>query len=148
MSNPIKWTAPGTFRVALSCANLASNTRVLSLNYDNNSSGRHDTRGDYELLVKFASAPGTGGLIDLYLIPAVDGINLADGSPSVEPSQDLKAGSFRVQATTSQQRLALRDIDLPPGLFAHLLWNRTGQSTGAVASENQLGFSPYNEEIT
>lgn len=102
-----------------------------------------DMWADLELnLGTFGSAPSAGAYVEIYLIPSVDGTNYADGSSSVAPAQELLVGAFSVRANTAAQRLALRGVPVPPGLFKFLAINKTGQAMNA--SGNTLKYCTYH----
>lgn len=90
--------------------------------------------GDWELVVTFGIAPTLDAAIDLYLVPAVDGTNYVDGSASVRPAPNLYVGSFYVRNVTSAQRMAIRDVPMPPGLYKAVIANNSGQSFPASGS--------------
>lgn len=102
-----------------------------------------DVWADLELnLGTFGSTPSAGAYIEVYLIPSVDGTNYADGSASVAPAAELFVGAFSVRAATAAQRLALRGVSFPPGLFKLLCINKTGQALNA--SGNTLKYRTYH----
>lgn len=145
------WTALGTYTTAIPGAGtaptlkaLANSARVLGAEIDN-TSGK-DMFADWDLLCKFQSSPSAGGVVNLYLVPAVDGTNYADGSDSLVPASSLFAGSMPVQANMNAQRVALRNILLPPGKFKPLIENGAGQALTNVDNENVLSYRTYNVE--
>lgn len=153
MANPIKWDAYGTFTTIIAGADVAPTLKGLSSGgfkigsaIDNSSS--LNMLADFDLQVRFASAPAAGGFVLLYLVPAVDGTNYADGSDSIEPSSALLVGAFPVRATGDQQRVVLRAVLLPPGLFKPLIKNGGSTAFTSTDNENVLSIRTYNEEIT
>ena len=96
---------------------------------------------DVELNVTFASAPTAGTVVELYLVTSIDGTNYADGSSSVLPQSSLYVGGFAVRAVTSAQRMHIRGVALPPGLFKYLVQNTTNQAF--PASGSTLVRNPY-----
>jgi hypothetical protein len=96
---------------------------------------------DVELNVTFGSAPTAGTVVELYLVTSIDGTNYADGSSSVLPQSSLYVGGFAVRAVTSAQRMHIRGVALPPGLFKYLLQNTTNQAF--PASGSTLVRNPY-----
>lgn len=93
-----------------------------------------DLFDDLELAVTFASAPTVGTVVECYLVPSIDGSNYADGSSTVLPQSALYVGGFVVRAVTSAQKMVLRGIGLPPGLFKYLVQNTTNQAFPASGS--------------
>jgi len=86
---------------------------------------------DLELvLTDFAAAPTANAAFELYLLSSVDGTNYPDGAsgatPNVEPT--CLVGLFPVRAADAAQRLILRGVQLPPGLYKYLIINRCGQA--------------------
>lgn len=90
----------------------------------------------FELAVTFASSPGAGGSVTLYLLPSIDGSNHSDGGGSTTPGQELAVWPFSVRSVTSAQRVVSFSIQVPPGKWKPLLYN--GASTAFAASGNTL----------
>lgn len=93
-----------------------------------------DLFDDLELAVTFGSSPTAGGYVSVFLLPAVDGTNYADGSSSVAPAAGLLVATFDVRAVTTAQRLSFRNVPIPPGLFKYMLTNNTSQAFPASGS--------------
>jgi hypothetical protein len=117
----------------------ATTGKAVSAALDN--SGDLDLFDNLELSVTFASAPTVGTVIEVYLLPSVDGTNYPDGSSTVEPQSSLFVGGFAVRAVNTAQVLVLRGIALPPGLFKYLIRNTTNQAFPATGSTLQR--NPY-----
>lgn len=100
-----------------------------------------DLFDDLELAVDFVTAPTAGSVIELYVLPSVDGTNYPDGDTSIVPQASLYVGGFVVRSTTAAQRMVLRGVALPPGLFKYLLQNTTNQAF--PASGSTLKRNPY-----
>ena len=96
---------------------------------------------DLVLEVTFGTAPTAGTVVEVYIIPAVDGTNYADGSSSILPQAALFVGGFVVRNVNTAQKLALRGVPLPPGLFKYLIQNTTNQAF--PASGSKLRRNPY-----
>jgi hypothetical protein len=107
---------------------LASSTgKAISSAFDN--STNLDLFDDLQLTVTFASAPTAGTVVELYLLPSIDGgTDYADGSTSVLPQSSLYVGGFAVRAVTTAQKMIVRGVALPPGLFKYLVQNTTNQA--------------------
>lgn len=109
-------------------------------------SGPFDADGaelaDFELLVGFAVAPTLDALVELYLLPTVDGTNFAHGTDGAAALRDanMLAGAFKVQAQTAAHRCFLKNVALPLGPFKTLLINKAAQSF--AASGNTLKMRP------
>jgi len=121
---------------------LANNASVLSAAAGGDTTDAN-LLGDFELVVTFGTNPTAGATIELYLLRAADGTNYEDGSASVAPNAGSRVGSFPVRAVTTAQRIVVRDVPLPPGLYkALILNNATGQAF--AASGNTLKVRPHN----
>jgi hypothetical protein len=120
---------------------LASSTgKAISSAFDN--STNLDLFDDLQLTVTFASAPTAGTVVELYLLPSIDGgTDYADGSTSVLPQSSLYVGGFAVRAVTTIQKMIVRGVALPPGLFKYLVQNTTNQAF--PASGSTLERNPY-----
>lgn len=104
-------------------------------------SATHALYHDLELAVTFGVAPADNAVVEVYLLPSVDDTNYADGSNTVLPRGNLLAGVFFVRNVTTAQRLALRNVEVPPGSFKYLIRNTAGQSM--AASGNTLKYRPH-----
>jgi hypothetical protein len=94
-----------------------------------------DLFADIELKVTFASAPTAGTVIELYVLPSIDGgTTYPDGSTSVAPQTSLYVGGFAVRAVTTAQVMVIRGVALPPGYFKMLVQNTTNQAFPASGS--------------
>jgi hypothetical protein len=90
---------------------------------------------DLELSVDFVSAPTANTVIELYLVPSIDGgTTYADGSSSIVPQAALYVGGFVVRNTTALQIMVIRSIVLPPGFYKWLIQNTTNQAFPATGS--------------
>jgi hypothetical protein len=93
-----------------------------------------DLFADLELAVDFVSAPTAGTVIELYLLPSIDGTVYPDGSASVLPQSSLYVGGFAVRAVTTAQVMVIRGVNLPPGVYKYLVQNTTNQAFPATGS--------------
>lgn len=137
----IELSAYGTIATALSTElnSLASGSSAITAALDNGTD--KSIWDDLELVVTFGTAPALNAPVEVYLVPSVDGTNYVDGSSTVLPSPNLLVGTFLVRAVTTAQRVAIRKIELPPGLFKYLVRNQAGQAM--AASGNTLKRRPY-----
>lgn len=101
--------------------------------------------GDWELAVTFGTGPTLDAAIDLYLVPAVDGTNYVDGDASIRPAPNLYVGSFYVRNVTSAQRMAIRDVPMPPGLYKAVIANNSGQAF--PSSGSTLKVRPHSRRV-
>ena len=88
---------------------------------------------DLELLLDLAGTPVRDEVVDVYLLPSLDGTNFATGDASTTPASDLLVFSFHVIAATDQ-RLVAANIPLPVGLFKFLVHNQSGVAFSATGS--------------
>lgn len=90
---------------------------------------------DVELAVDFVSAPTAGTVVELYLLPSIDGgTTYPDGSTSILPQTSLYVGGFAVRNTTAAQVMVIRGVALPPGYYKYLVQNTTNQAFPASGS--------------
>lgn len=98
-----------------------------------------DLFADLELKVTFASAPTAGTVVELYLLPSLDGSVYPDGSTSVLPQSSLYVGGFAVRAVTTAQVTVIRGVALPPESYKYLVQNTTNvafPASGSTLREN------------
>lgn len=118
----------------------SSNGKAVSAAIDN--STYLDLFDDLELAVDFVSAPTVGTVVEVYLLPSIDGgTTYPDGSTSVLPQSSLYVGGFAVRSTTAAQVMSLRGVALPAGRFKYLVQNTTNQAF--PASGSTLRRNPY-----
>jgi hypothetical protein len=90
---------------------------------------------DLELSVNFSIAPTAGTVIEVYLLPSIDGgTTYPDGSASVLPQAALYVGGFVVRAVTGVQIMVVRGVVLPPGDYKYLVQNTTNKAFPASGS--------------
>lgn len=125
--------------------NLASNGRKIGNEIDNTtSSANRDTLSNWELKVKFASAPTAGYAVELYFVRSGDGTTYAYGDDSNDPPITDYIGSFIVQGNTNSQRICLDDITLPSCKFKPFIYNKAGQAFTNVDDDNILSYITFN----
>lgn len=118
----------------------ATTGKAISAAIDNSSN--LDLFDDLELTVTFATAPTAGTLVEVYLVTSIDGgTTYSDGSTTVLPQSSLFVGGFAVRAVTTIQRMHIRGVALPPGLFKYVVQNTTNQPF--PASGSTLERNPY-----
>lgn len=111
---------------------LASSARAITAALDNTTDLY--LFDDLELTVTYGTNPSVGATVDVYLIVALDGTNYEDGAsgaPGTPAPVTSLIASFPIKANTSLQRVTIRNVILPPGLFKYLLLNNTGQAMAA-----------------
>lgn len=103
---------------------------------------------DLELAVDFVTAPTAGTVVELYLLPSIDGgTTYPDGSTSILPQSSLYVGGFAVRATTAAQVMVIRGIALPPGYYKYLMQNTTNQpfpASGSTLRQNSYQLQTWN----
>lgn len=123
--------------------NLANNTRAISSALGGDATDAN-LYGDFEIVATWGVAPTVDTFVDLYLVRSADGTNYEDGDSSLRPPAETYVGSFQVRAVTTAQRMIVRDVRLPPGLWKAVVWNNVGQTM--AASDNTLKVRPHNEQ--
>lgn len=134
---------------------LASGSGILcSTVYDNSGTGGLQyLYGFFELNVTFGTAPTLNNLVNLYLIPSLDGTNYSDTVNGATPFAPMTtyAGGFPVRAVTTAQRILLGGpgapflIPLPPLKFKAYVINNAGQAF--PASGSTLNMVPYRYQV-
>lgn len=107
-----------------------------------------DLFADLELAVDFVTAPTAGTVVELYLLPSIDGGTVyPDGSTTILPQSSLYVGGFAVRSTTAAQVMVIRGIALPPGYYKYLVQNTTNQpfpATGSTLRQNTYQIQTWN----
>lgn len=152
MPNAVKWSALGTRTLAIDGAataptlkNLANNARVLGNEIDNATSARNQY-ADWYLDIRFAVAPAAGAVVEVYFVTAHDDTNYEDGDSSTTPAKPPRF-VVPVRAVTTQQKIVVEQIILPPFKFKPLFINTGGQALTNTDNENRLYYRPYNDEL-
>lgn len=97
---------------------------------------------DLELAVDFVTAPVASSVVEVYLLPSIDGgTTYPDGSSSIIPQAGLFVGGFAVRNTTAAQVMVIRGVALPPGYYKYLVQNTTDQAFPATGST--LRYATY-----
>lgn len=122
---------------------LADDSNKLSNEIDNTTAQR--LFEDLELFMSDNStnSPAAGGVVEVYLLASVDGTNYPDGSDSIDPGANTFVGVFNPRVSSTNQRMVLRGISLPPLKYKYLLINKTGMdfnSTGNTLKGVSYGY--------
>lgn len=100
---------------------------------------------DLELVLGSAAFTGLDSAMELFLVPSVDGTNYADWTGNVltdvQHNNIHFIGSVATSGSTQAQRLTLRGVALPAGLYKYGVRNRGGVTL--AASGNTLSWRPY-----
>lgn len=103
---------------------------------------------DLEIALGSAAFTGTDSGIEVYIVPSVDGTNYGDWTGNVTSDEQENNGYFVGFVTTSgataAQRLTLRNIVIPPGLYKYGFRNRGGVTL--AASANTVKWRPHSFE--
>jgi len=89
--------------------------------------------------------PAAGGYVALYLVPTVDGTNYPLFDTGASPgtaNNNYFVGSFTTLNASGIQRIAMREIQLPPGKYKLAVYN--GAGVALAASGNTLSWRPFN----
>lgn len=101
---------------------------------------------DLEIVLASAAFSGTDSAIEVYLVPSVDGTNYGqwtgNGTSDEQENSGYYVGSVTTTGTTAAQRMTLRDILLPNGLYKFAFRNR-GNVTLA-GSGNTAKWRPHS----
>lgn len=146
MAGSLQWGTPGTLTTVISTDldSLATGTRSNAGAVFDNGAGLY-LFGDFEANITFASSPTAGGLLTLFLLPAVDGTNYADGSSSVA-NINAQRGFWVVRGVNTAQRIVLPGVVLPPCKFKIMVANDASQNL--ASSGNTIKVLPYSEAYT
>lgn len=102
---------------------------------------------DLMLTATFGVAPTANSVLTLYLVPSLDGTNYGDATSGASPvtSPATYVGVFPLRAVTTIQRVPLRGVQLPPGLYKYQLVNGSGQAF--PASGSTLQYRRYRTQV-
>jgi hypothetical protein len=151
MPNAVKWSALGTRTLVINgdasaptLKNLANGARVLGAEIDG-ATDRNQV-ADWHLDARGASAFAVGSVVEVYFVVAHDDTNYEDGDSSITPA---KAPDFIVplRNVSTQQKVVVRGIPLPPFKFKPLFVNTSGVALTNTDNENRLYYRAYNDEI-
>lgn len=142
-----KWNAPSaTVSVLTTELNSLSNNAMMAASAAIANQTNLDMYVDIEVVLASLS-PSAGAYVALYIALAVDGTNYP--APS---AADMRLSSTQLLcviptgvAASTAQRLAARNVVIPPGTFKIYLDNQTGVALGA--SGNTVKINPYNVNL-
>lgn len=96
---------------------------------------------DVELILASAAFSGATSGIEVYVVPVPDGTNaptwVGDVTTDQTVNQNYLVGVVATTGTTSAQRLVLRDVEIPNGVYALGFRSRAGTSVTLAASGNE-----------
>jgi hypothetical protein len=130
---------------------LAAGDGILSSPISNDAAGTElDIWADFELVIdSMPVAPAQGATIELYTVRQIGGTyeDALGGIPAnaIYPGGGF-AGAFQLTARTSDQRMIVPKVIVPPGDFEVMIRNRSGQALGASGHTLKVFF--YQRQIT
>jgi hypothetical protein len=102
--------------------------------------------GSWEFFSQYHVAPTNGGSIDLYLVPAIDDTNYANGDVAVTPPGTTFVGSFPLYSNAnSGQRIPIFNVPMTPLTVKPLIKNSSGQTI--PANSGTLTVRLYSEKV-
>lgn len=146
MANIGKWNTPSATVTAISTALNALASAAMASTATISNQTNLDMYVDLEVNLA-AFSPSAGAFIGIYILEAIDGSNFP-----AQSAADLRLTSTQLLCVVpigttgaTAQRVAARNIVIPPGAFQLVLDNQTG--TAFAASGNTLKFNPYNTNL-
>ena len=104
------------------------------------------TMADFEFYLASNSYTGSDSVLELYIIPTLDGTNYPNWTGNVttdqQHNQQYYVRSGTSTGTTTTQRIVISRVPLPPGKFKIGVRNRLNVST--PASGNTVKFRPHS----
>jgi hypothetical protein len=101
---------------------------------------------DLEIKLGSAVFTGTDSLLEVYLVPSVDGTSYGDWTGDVttdeQQNNQYYVGSVTTTGATEAQVMVLRDVKIPPGLYKYGFRSRLG--VAAAASGNSVKWRPHS----
>lgn len=89
---------------------------------------------NFELNAGFGSSPTVGTVVELYLVPALDGTNYAEVDATNHLLQpQCYAGAFVIlKSQTAAQRLVILGVPVQPCLYKAYVLNKSGQTMSST----------------
>ena len=146
MTNIGKWNAPSVTTVLSTGLNSLSNNTMSAASSTISNASNLDIYVDVEVLLASLS-PTSGAYVTLYILEAVDGTNFpgqSDADLRLTTTQVLCVVPIGTTAATAQ-RVAARNIVIPPGSFQIKLDNQAGVALNA--SGNTVKFNTYDVNL-
>ena len=142
-----KWTAQESAESVLTTElnGLTNTSRKTSAAFSNDAATTERfLYADIELVLGTQTARTGSPIVQMYILPEVDGTNYATGSDTITPSSELLAGVFSFPADATAHRSIIRGVLLPPTNFKILLINVTSQTFNGTG--NTLKMARYGVE--
>lgn len=100
---------------------------------------------DLEIVLGSAAFTGNDSVIEIYLVPSVDGTNYGDWDGNVtteeRENENYRVGAVSTSGATEAQRMCKRGIALPNGLFKFGFRSRAGVTL--ASSGNTVKYRPW-----
>ena len=149
-NNPVKWSAYTAAKAALFAVgglkNLATAAYAISADAIDNAAG--DQYADLEMLADIATQSTAGGYFAVWFVLALDATNYESiVSGSIAPARPADVIIPIVSQTGDSQRVVIKRVCWPQGLFKVLVQNNTGQTTTNTDSLTQLYYRSYNDNL-
>lgn len=139
-----KWNAPSATVTVLSTGlNSLANATMSAASSTISNQTNLDIYVDIEVVLASLS-PAAGAHVDLYILESIDGTNFpaqSDADLRLTTTQLLVSIPIGTTATTAQ-RVAVRNVVIPPGAFQIKLDNQSGVALNA--SGNTVKFNAYD----
>lgn len=104
------------------------------------------TMADIEIVLGSAAFTGSDSVLEIYIVPSVDGTNYPDWTGNVttdeQENNQYFVGAVTTSGATAAQRLAEEKIPLPPGKFKFGFRNKTNVTL--AASGNTAKYRPHS----
>jgi hypothetical protein len=145
------WSAYGESLTDISATNLLQNlsngaAKMLGI-IDNTGAPRYRLAA-FEAYLRFTSAPTAGAYCTVYFVLSLDGTNYEDGSDTgpVLPARS-PAFSIPLRAVSTQQKIEIPFVLLPPMKCKALFYNTAGYATTNTSGENTLSYRRYSPMV-
>ena len=106
------------------------------------------TQVDVRVALGSAAFTGTDSLLEVYLVPSVDGTNYPGWTGNVttdeQQNNEFFVGAVTTTGTTATQELVLRNVTVPPGVYKWGFRSRAGVTL--AASGNTPQWRPHSFE--
>lgn len=103
---------------------------------------------DLEINLASAAFTGSDSMLEVYLVPTVDGTNYPNWTGNVtseeQENRQYFVGAVTTSGATEAQLMVLRDIPLPNGKYKWGFRNRAGVAT--AASGNSADWRPHQHQ--
>lgn len=147
-SNLTKWSSYGTTKTAINAASEFKN--ITTGNGAITSSAIDNTAGyplaDMEFLFETAGTVSAGGYGEFWFVLASDGSTYEDGSGSVFPARNADL-VVPLRAVSGSQRVTIKRVTFPQGLFKTIFKNNSGQTTTNTDSLTMLYYRTYTPDL-